>query len=167
MLTLRKFRRIRSIDVKNRLLSRHRGKGRDEMDEYFRAFYQSLKGNYAPHIVRMLKAYVAKGYDVVVITGALYDYARFIAEDLGVQTVVATRLTYRDHRFTGSIEEPEMLGDAKKEYILRSPYAGRKKIFYTDSLSDIPLLLISEKGYIVTLNSRDHAVRYFRGYDKN
>lgn len=159
---LRKLRLITAMELKNRILARHKLKQKKDLEAYFYNFFKTLKNYFDRDIITLIDNYVNKNYDVIIITGAFYDYSLFIAKELNVTDLVATKLKYKDEYFTGEIDGMEMLADQKKEYIVQSEYKERKIIFYTDSLIDKPLLDYAYKGYLVLLKSQKNKIRFYR-----
>ncbi len=159
---LRKLRVITARKLKNRILARHKLKDKKELEEYFYNFYKTLKDYYDRDIIAVIDNYVKKNFDVIIITGAFYDYSIFIAKELNVKELVATNLKYDDKYFTGEIDGMEMLANQKKEYILHSKYKDRKVIFYSNSFLDKPLLDYSYKSYLVSLKSQKNKIRFYR-----
>jgi HAD superfamily hydrolase (TIGR01490 family) len=83
------------------------------------------------------------GRDVVVVSTSGEELVRPIAEQLGIDDIIATRMVVRDGRYTGEVSfyaagptKAEAVRDLAKErdYDLSSCYA------YSDSISDVPLL---------------------------
>ena len=74
--------------------------------------------------------------------------ARFLAEPLarhlGVKHLVYTRLEVEDGRFTGRVIEPICFGEGKvywlQQFIEDEGIELSKSYFYTDSITDMPLL---------------------------
>jgi alcohol-forming fatty acyl-CoA reductase len=93
--------------------------------------------------VRRVREHRAAGHRVVLVTGALEPFVeplRPLFDD-----VVATRLDVRDGRFTGFLERPPLVGEARSPWLRRyAAHAGADlgaSFAYADSHSDLPLLL--------------------------
>jgi HAD superfamily hydrolase (TIGR01490 family) len=83
------------------------------------------------------------GRDVVVVSSSGEEIVRPIADQLGIEDVIATRMVVEDGRYTGEVEyyaagptKAEAARQLAKErgYDLSASYA------YSDSVSDVPLL---------------------------
>jgi alcohol-forming fatty acyl-CoA reductase len=92
--------------------------------------------------VRRIREHRLAGHRVVLITGALEPFVeplRPLFDD-----VIATRLEVRDGRFTGYLERPPLVGEARSPWLRRfAARAGadlRTSYGYADSHSDLPLL---------------------------
>jgi fatty acyl-CoA reductase len=96
----------------------------------------------SPGAVRRIREHRSAGHRVVLVTGALEPFVeplRPLFDD-----VVATRLEVRDGRFTGYLERPPLVGEARSPWLRRyAARAGadlRASYGYADSHSDLPLL---------------------------
>lgn len=92
-----------------------------------------------------VRAHRALGDVCAIVTGASVYIARPLARVLGVQHVVSTVFEVDDQdRFTGRPVEPLCFGEGKLERArLFAESVGiplREATFYTDSISDLPLL---------------------------
>ena len=164
---LRKLSLITSIEFKNRILSFYKGKNQETLGGLFLSFYRTLSKYNDPKIISIIESYLKNDYEVIIITGALYDYAKFFCEQLKVNAIFATKLLYDDDLvFTGSIIEPEVLGVHKKN-IVNELFKNKKVVFYTDSYIDKPLLDYSHKGYLVNLKKSTKNIIYYRQNVKN
>lgn len=95
-----------------------------------------------PEAVRQVRRHKAAGHRTVLITGAI----DILVEPLAAlfDEVVASRLHVVDGRFTGYLDAPPLVGEARAAFLRR--YAARghfdlaKSYAYGDSFSDRPLL---------------------------
>jgi HAD superfamily hydrolase (TIGR01490 family) len=96
----------------------------------------------APGAVRRIREHRAAGHRVVLVTGSL----DFVVAPLAplADDIVAARLREADGRFTGDLEMPPMVGEARaswlRRYALRRGADPRECFAYADSMSDLPLL---------------------------
>lgn len=71
-----------------------------------------------------------------------------IGRALGFDAVIATRLLWRDGRFAGRLDGPNLLNAAKREAVLswlaRAAGGAAPVAAYTDHHHDLPLLLLAE-----------------------
>lgn len=140
-------------------------KGRHEAD-----FERELRDWYAA----MVRAYVtdaaraevertrADGFIPVILTGSSPYVARPVADDFGIEHIISSRLEIRDGKFTGEIEAPLCYGEGKRT--LARQWVGAHGVdleasaFYTDSLSDLPMLLEVGKPRVINPDPRLYAV---------
>lgn len=92
--------------------------------------------------VRRIRQHRAAGHRVVFITGAL-DFVMAPLEPLA-DVVVAARLHTEDGRFTGDLDRPPLVGEARASWIrtyARTHGAALEVSYaYADSMSDLPML---------------------------
>lgn len=164
---LRKLRLITSCEFKNRILSFYKGENQKTLESYFLNFYATLHKYNDSKITSLIQNYLKNDYEVLIITGALYDYAKFFQNELKIKELIATKLSYDNNLiFSGNIIEPEVLGEQKKS-IVSGLYQNKKVIFYTDSYLDKPLLGYSHKGYLVNFKKTNKKIIFYRQNAKN
>jgi alcohol-forming fatty acyl-CoA reductase len=106
----------------------------------------------APEALRRIRRHRAAGHRTILITGAI----EAAVEPLHplFDDVVATRLAAEDGRYTGYLDEPPLVGEARAAWLRR--HAGRigidlaQSYAYGDSHSDLPLL--QAVGHPVAVN---------------
>jgi len=121
--------------------------GRVEADfaEECRHWYRAMVRE---HLTDLARAEVqrrrAEGMVPVVLTGSSPYAARPLAEELGIPHVISNELGVAGGRFTGQVVRPLCIGRGKLERAER--WAAEhgadldRSAFYTDSLSDLPML---------------------------
>ena len=123
-----------------------RGKPEQEMIDECESWFRS---HVLPHVADEGRGAVERhktaGDLVAIVTGATPYVARPLARMLGIDHVVASELEVVDGRFTGRPVEPLCYGEGKvvrAERLAREhAFALDEAVFYTDSLTDLPLLL--------------------------
>lgn len=110
----------------------------------------------------------AAGDLVAIVTGATPYAARPLARDLGIEHVVATHLEVQDGLFTGKVKEPMSYGAGK---VVRAEELGRQQgfslddaTFYTDSITDLPLLERVGSPVAINPDSRLRRIARRRGW---
>jgi HAD superfamily hydrolase (TIGR01490 family) len=103
-----------------------------------------------PHIAdlgrRAVERHKQSGDLVAIVTGATPYVARPLARTLGIDHVVASTLEIdASGRFTGRPEQPLCIGEGKvtraERFAAAQGFALEEAVFYTDSCTDLPLLL--------------------------
>jgi HAD superfamily hydrolase (TIGR01490 family) len=96
----------------------------------------------------------AKGHRVAILSTSPSYIARPVAEKLGMDFVLSTRLEVKDGRFTGELDGPACYGKGKVHW---AEDLGNKLSldldncwFYTDSYTDLPML--ERVGHRVIVN---------------
>jgi HAD superfamily hydrolase (TIGR01490 family) len=97
----------------------------------------------SPAALRRIRHHRSAGHRTVLITGALEPFVEPLRPLF--DEVVATTLLQRDGRYTGYLESPPLVGEARAAWLRR--YARREgadlaqSYAYADSHTDLPLLL--------------------------
>jgi HAD superfamily hydrolase (TIGR01490 family) len=124
-----------------------KGASREEMLQFFHWIndnyvFTSLRSD----IVDILNQHKQSGHVIIIVSATFNELLEMVGQDLGIATVIGTRLEVIDGRYTGKIIRPACFGANKvklvKEFVsqngleidLSSSFA------YADSVSDIPLL---------------------------
>lgn len=145
--------------------------GRDE-----RAFADECREWYAamvrPHLTDHARREVDRrrqdGYLLAVLTGSSPYAAGPLAEDLGIDHVISSRLEVVGGCFTGEVESPLCYGPGKVaralDWSARHAVDLAASAFYTDSLSDLPMLERVGEPRIVNPDPRLRALARSRGW---
>jgi HAD superfamily hydrolase (TIGR01490 family) len=110
-----------------------------------------------------------RGDLVAIITGTTPYAARPLARRLGIEHVVASDLEVgQDGRFTGRFVEPLCVGEGKlaraRELAARLDFRLEEATFYTDSITDLPLLDAVGTRVVVNPDPRLARVARRRGW---
>jgi HAD superfamily hydrolase (TIGR01490 family) len=108
---------------------------------------QTLAEAIAPTVyaeaVALIDDHHARGHDVVIASASGTDVVRPIADLLGADHVVATRMAVLDGRYTGELEfyaYGEDKAAAVRELAAAQGYDLEASFAYSDSVTDLPLL---------------------------
>ncbi|MDB4929696.1 MAG: Phosphoserine phosphatase [Myxococcaceae bacterium] len=110
----------------------------------------------------------ARGELCAVLTSSTAYAARPVAEALGIEHVLASRLVARGGRLTGSIEEPFVYGESKVTVARR--WADEhgvdlaRSAFYSDSITDLPMLAAVGEPVVVNPDPRLRWTAWRRGW---
>jgi HAD superfamily hydrolase (TIGR01490 family) len=98
------------------------------------------------------------GHLTAIVTGASPYAAKPVARHLGIDHVVATEFEVEAHHFTGRPALPLCYGEGKvtRAQVLAERHGFRldEAIFYTDSYTDLPLLLAVAEPVVVNPDPR-------------
>ena len=118
-------------------------------------FFDELMVHYvADKAVQRIDEHRARGHLVTLITASTPYVAGPVAAHLGIEEYLCTRMEVVDGRFTGRVRLPPCYGAHKVDYA--QAFAARHEgdlagaYFYSDSLSDLPLL--EAVGHPVAVN---------------
>src|SRR2546423_215579 len=143
-------------------MSSYLGAERRDRGEFLRAFYRRYEGasvegvrglvsdevselllqRVAPPAVRRIRQHRGAGHRTVLITGALEPFVEPLRPLF--DEIVATSLHQRNGRYTGYLDSPPLVGEARAAWLRR--YANREgadlsqSYAYADSHTDLPLL---------------------------
>ncbi len=118
---------------------------------------QDLESKISPAAVAQIRAHKEAGDIVVMITGASQFASYPIAELVGIDEVLCSRLEVVDGIFTGKLASM-CFGEYKvvlaKEFVVEHKLDLKEAIFYTDSYNDMPLLNEVGDGVVVNADAR-------------
>jgi HAD superfamily hydrolase (TIGR01490 family) len=110
----------------------------------------------------------AAGDVVAIVTGATSYVAKPLARELGIEHVVCTELEVENGRFTGRPIEPLCYGEGKLALARRSGerlgFTLAESTFYSDSITDLPLLEAVGVPVVVNPDARLHRAARRRGW---
>lgn len=125
-----------------------------------------------PYITRRGKSEVercrAEGMTCALLSASTAYLTEPLAEDLGVEHVICTRLSVAGGKFTGGWEAPLCYGAGKLERAQTWAAAEgidlKRSSFYTDSISDLPVLEAVGSPRVINPDPRLRLVALGRGY---
>jgi putative phosphoserine phosphatase/1-acylglycerol-3-phosphate O-acyltransferase len=122
-----------------------RGVNEHSYEEFGRDVYEKhLARQIYPESRALVEAHLGKGHTVAIISSATRYQIESAAHDLGIDTIVCTKLVVRNGEFTGSVVRPTCWGRGKveaAEKLARERGVNLdESFFYTDSHEDLALL---------------------------
>jgi len=146
-------------------------RGRDEaaVRADCEAWYRGMvRRHLRPAMAATVAAHRRAGHLLVILTSATRYLAEPVAADLGIEHLLVTQLLVRDGRFTGEAVRPVCYGAGKIYWAERFATAqgvdlGRS-YFYTDSITDLPVLERVGEPRIVNPDPRLRRVAARRGW---
>ncbi len=97
-----------------------------------------------PEAVELVRKHQLDGDVVAVVSGATKFVVQPLIERLGIEHMLTTRLEVEDGRLTGKVIEPICFEEGKiywlQQFIVDHGIDLAKSWFYTDSVTDMPLL---------------------------
>jgi HAD superfamily hydrolase (TIGR01490 family) len=107
-----------------------------------------------PGIIEIMSDHREKGHLIVLLTAATIYLTKPLGDYLGVDGYICNFLEVEDGRFTGLLREPICYGDGKiywaKRYTEENNIDLKESFFYTDSITDLPVLELV--GHPVVVN---------------
>lgn len=97
-----------------------------------------------PEAIELVTEHLAQGHVVAIVSGATKYSVEPIARRLGIEHMLYTRLEIEEGRFTGRVVEPICFEEGKiywlQHFIDTHDIDLARSWFYTDSITDMPLL---------------------------
>jgi len=122
-------------------------KGESEADLARQAstwFEERVAGTLYPEASRLVREHAGAGHVVAIVSGATKFVVEPLGRRLGIEHFLYTRLEVEKGRFTGRVVEPICFEEGKiywlQQFIEEHGIDLAKSWFYTDSITDLPLL---------------------------
>ena len=140
--------RLNLLDIERwtkRTLATFRGRTeRDLAEEASEWFSQYVLPTVYPEAVEAVRRHQELGHIVAIVSGATEFVVLPVAEHLGVSHMMYTHLEVSNGVFTGRVIEPICFGEGKvywlQQLIEQEDIDLARSYFYTDSITDLPLL---------------------------
>jgi len=159
--------------LKESMLALTRGWERDQVDGIIREALSELDPYIYLEALDLMELHRALGRKVFLVSSAVEDVVRPLAERLGEVDVIATRVKIEEGRYTGELEfycYRENKAVAIREVAERDDVDLAASYAYSDSITDLPML--EAVGHPVAVNpdrdlrreaeKRGWQIRYFR-----
>ena len=124
-----------------------RGRREEDIAEHCRIWYRDMVRQYlVPEMVRRIEEHRAQGHVIALLSSTTKYLAGPLAEELGIEHLLCTHLIVVDGCFTGEVERPLCYAAGKVHWARR--FAAEHDVdlaasfFYTDSVTDVPVLEI-------------------------
>jgi len=131
-------------------------------------YYKHLAQAIYPESRALVAAHFAKGHTVAIISAATPYQVIPVANDLGIDHVMCTKMELVDGKFTGNIVEPACWGEGKAkaahDLVASLDLDLSKSYFYTDSAEDLPLLEIVGHPVCINPDKQLSALSYQNGW---
>ena len=127
------------------MMSQYRGVPEAELEEESAEWFErSVLPMLYPEAAELVREHQQAGHVVAIVSGATRFVVQPLAERLGIEHMVYTRLEVEDGCFTGRVVEPICFEEGKIYWLQQLIEAEQidlaKSWFYTDSITDRPLL---------------------------
>lgn len=131
-----------------------------------------VKGEVLSHITDAAKRELAarrdEGYVCALLTSTSPYVADPVADHLGVEHVLCSRLEVVDGRFTGALDSPLCFGHGKvgvaRTWAEEHGIDVSRSVFYTDSVTDLPMLEKVGEARVINPDPRLERVARKRGW---
>jgi HAD superfamily hydrolase (TIGR01490 family) len=145
------YNHIRSNNWRKRMiLWQLKGVSYETCDQLAKKYFEEeLLPNVVQPLIEKLKAHLANGDRVCILSGGYDVYIKYFAHYFGVEEIISSRIAFSDGMCMGRMEGKDCMRKNKLEYI-RPLIQNEKTICYTDSKSDLPLLELVDKPIVVS-----------------
>lgn len=147
------------------LAGREEARFAEECRTWFREDVLPLVSERGRHEVEVRRR---RGYEPVILSGSSPYAVGPLAEKLDVPHVICSRLAVENGRFTGDVVPPLAFGRGKVELAARWARENdvdlAASVFFTDSISDLPMLEAVGEARIVNPDPRLYLVARARGW---
>ncbi len=147
-----------------------RGRAEEDIAAHCRVWYREMVRQYLqPEMVRRVRMHREQGHLVAILSSTTNYLADPLAEELGIEHLLVSRLIVKDGRFTGEAERPLCYGNGKLHWARR--FASEHDVnlaesfFYTDSVTDVPMLEIVGHPQVVNPDPLLRRVARQRGWN--
>ena len=141
----------------------------EELVQFCREWFEEeVRWLIYPEARDFVRIHLAQGETVAIISNATTYAVEPLAEHLGIPHILATRLEVREGFFTGKYIEPlcyrhgKVFWAEKLMQELETEFTG--STFYTDSITDLPLLEYVQSPRVVNPDPRLRALAKKRGW---
>lgn len=160
---------INAEQVAMHVLEGYRGKTDEWLRERCQRWFQSHVREWISSIGRArVREHVKAGHRVALATSAVHQIAEPLARELSIPYSICSELEVRDGVLTGSFNRPLCYGSGKLERaraLLNALGARLDQVaFYTDSITDLPLLEAVGHPIAVNPDARLRRVARQRGW---
>jgi HAD superfamily hydrolase (TIGR01490 family) len=136
------------LDIRNwtkKMMVQFRGQAEADLEREARIWFEEMVARTIyPRAAELVREHESKGHVVALVSGATKFVVRPLAERLGVRHFLYTRLEVEDGLFTGRVVEPICFEEGKiywiQHFIEQQGIDLARSFFYTDSITDLPLL---------------------------
>jgi len=133
----------------------YRDQPEEQLRERCRLWFASHVRSWVSNVGRKrVRQHQAAGHAVAMVTSSLRQMAQPLADELSIPHLICSDLVIKDRTFTGSFELPLCYGAGKlaraSELVTSLGSDLQHTVFYTDSITDVPLL--AAVGHPIAVN---------------
>jgi HAD superfamily hydrolase (TIGR01490 family) len=136
------------LDIRNwtkNMMVQFRGENELQLEEQAVEWFEEMVApTIYPAAAELVRSHQAQGHVVAIVSGATKFVVRPLAERMGIQHMLFTRLEVENGSFTGRVIEPICFEEGKiywlQQFVEEQGIELAKSWFYTDSITDVPLM---------------------------
>lgn len=132
-----------------------RGIGQDKINSYAKEFYEDeLLINLIQPLYELMLKHIKQDDYVLIISGGYSPYIKVFSEYHNIKDYFATEMELDNQKLTGFFQGKDCLYGQKvvllEQYLNKNQINFSKSIAYSDSISDLPLLLWANEGFVIS-----------------
>lgn len=123
----------------------------EKLSIYGRMYYNEVvKPNFIKKLINEMERLKEDGFKIYIVSGGYNIYLKYFVEDYNLEGCFCSIIDFKNNMCTGKLSGPDCMGKNKvlllnKSFIERPQYS----ISYSDSITDLPMLLWANKGVVV------------------
>ena len=132
----------------------------DKLDKLAEQFYcEKIRPNLIPGVISEMQELKKEGSLVCVASAAYSVYLKYFAEEYNVNHIISTNISFNHSNglCKGIFEGRDCVRDEKvnriKSHFIQQDIDYYASITYSDSLSDLPILLLTGRGVVISHNN--------------
>lgn len=142
------------VQIRKEAFSMLKGISVSKMNQLYDNFFKKiLAPKIKPFMVNIINFHKARGDILVLITATMSEIAQRVTTCLNLDYTIATMLEIKDELYTGNILAGPVYADKKahiaKKFIESNGFSLNGSYFYTDHISDLPLLFLVDNPVCV------------------
>lgn len=129
-----------------------RGLSKEEMEKWAKNFYEfQIVPNLYLEILDLISEYKKKGYMIYLLSGGYDIYLKFFVCDFMLDGFSGTKLKFSNNIFSGKFDGMDCMRENKVKMLNEFfPERPGDSVVYSDSKSDLPMLLWADKSIVVS-----------------
>ena len=128
----------------------------------FEYYEKKVSNHYIPETLELIDRLKNNGYCIIIVSAACNMYLKFFASDYSIDYIIANELLFENGESKGRLKRKDCIGKRKPQYL--EEYMGNMKmngeywICITDSKTDIPIIRLCKKSFIISHNNHQNWV---------
>lgn len=119
----------------------------------FKYYIDKIKPNLIEKTCSILNKYIQDNNVVWIVSGGYGIYLKHFVKEFGVSNIISSNIQFKNGHATGKLDGIDCMHDNKVKLLINQ--LSNKNNYsiiasYSDSISDIPILSIAEKAYIIS-----------------
>lgn len=144
-----------------------KGISEQKITQYAREFYdENVMPNLITPLYQLMQDHVNNGDYVMVISGGYAPYVKVFSEKHQIKGYFATEMAFSAGKVTGKFSGKDCLYGQKtvllEQYLKDHPIQYTKKIAYSDSISDLPLLQWADEAFVISKGQSQPWAKQYR-----